>query len=323
MSDRNPVKDQSRLHRIHQQCEHGGEQQLIIPTLQDLNRENRRRILALKRMNPEFEERALALAACLKDCEPSDPCQSASCAHCAQRHRDLCIEASVRFFNSGDHPGFEAVAITIVPARERVSHDDMPDCDINDFIRRIKRRLGYLSTDLLSCAEGWMDISLNEDERTGPLSPRYPSHFVPHLHLAGLTKDRERLRRALRSLFPSDPVHVLRPTKIHPLDGTAYAMGYFHRIDFDRRTAITDSDGNDSIRKGPLMSCDRDDLQRVLLALGDIDPIGRGFCFRCRLVLTGPSAPTFAVIESPPVSRSAAEPIRYPNKVYATRPVKR
>jgi len=247
----------------------------------DLAKEDARRARALFLISPKCEPYAPILADQLRNCalDPENEPKSAASAQCSGRFRRDYIRAMTHLFPSVDTADHEPVSITIVPSFGILGPSAMSSWSHAKFERQLKYRLRQVDPDLLRFMAGAWDVSLNVDCRKARGHEPFRTHYSVHLHAAALTSDRKALSKSLRALFPSTPGLVLRPIYVRKLEPSPYAFSYFVRDQFDRKL-FTDS------RRKPdrdrLRTDVRDELQRILIAIGDLRPEQRGFFLRCR-----------------------------------------
>lgn len=247
----------------------------------ELAKEDARRARALSLVDAKRQPYARILAEqlcncaiCLEDAQPS-----AASAQCAGGFRRDFIPAMSQLFGRITDKSLTPVAITLVPTYGILWPREMTAWSHSTFERQLKYRLSQVPRELLLFAAGAWDISLNVDQRGASGRQPFRSHYSVHLHAAGITSDRKELSRTLRHLFPATEELVLRPVQVKPLAPSSYAFSYYVRDQFDRKlfTDLSRRPVRDRLRTDT-----RDELQRILLAIGHLRPEQRGFYFRCR-----------------------------------------
>jgi hypothetical protein len=247
----------------------------------ELAKEDARRARALSLVDAKRQPYARILAEQLRSCAicQEDAQPSAASAQCAGRFRRDFIPAMSQLFGRITDKSLTPVAITLVPTFGIHWPREMTAWSHSTFERQLKYRLGQVPRDLLLFAAGAWDISLNVDERRTSARQPYRTHYSVHLHAAGIASDRMELSRTLRRLFPSTDELVLRPVQVKPLNPSPYAFSYYVRDQFDRKLF---TDRSRRPVRDRLRTDTRDELQRILIAIGRLRPEQRGFYFRCR-----------------------------------------
>jgi hypothetical protein len=250
-------------------------------SIAELGKEDARRARALSLVAPEKEPYAPVLAEQLRNyaIDPETRPQSAASAQCAGRFRRDYIRAIADLFCQPPGVDYEPVSITIVPSFGILKPSEMTSWSHARFERQLKYRLQFVQPDLLRFMAGAWDISLNIDRRKARGHEPFKTHYSVHLHAAALTSDRKALTKFLVALFPSTPGLVLRPIYVKKLEPSPYAFSYFVRDQFDRKLF---TDASRRAKRDRLRTNTRDELQRILIAIGDLRPEQRGFFWRCR-----------------------------------------
>lgn len=228
------------------------------------------------------DQRAAALSGRLDACALASPCGSGACPACDQAFQRDFAAAGGRFIEEQQRCRHGAiVCVGIALPGMAVPLGGLAGLNLPAAKRRVQDRLG--KADVGSAIGAW-DYSMNE-HRTA----RYPTFWLPHLHLLIHPGDPGALRGGLRRNFPSSDA-VPRPVKVQMWDGRENALLYLMKTKIDRRIGV-DNAKRFSPKTGEWRLCRATSQQRLrsaerlelLLHLDGIGLDGRLFMRKAQL----------------------------------------
>jgi hypothetical protein len=234
----------------------------------------------------------LKLAEKLEDCRRKHRCQSGACPECGYAAQHLVARATHRFLKSVND-GKVVVGATIVPADGLTRRGRLDEAAHFRSIRRWKEKLG--STDIPFFV-GATDWSFNEHSER-----RYRSRWSEHLYGFTITNNPEKLKSALKKLFPRTD-SIPRPVKLKVWDGSRKATRYVLKPNFWRRVATDQAERFDK-KSGQTRSCRATQKERLrsrekrelLLHIDKIGMQGRLIMRFCQLVNLEGTTPTIVL----------------------------
>ena len=178
----------------------------------------------------------LLIADCLEQCEPRNRCCAGACPECSRLFQRFYVRNSKRPIQDIiAYEGRELIAICIIPLSALVRPGQLNNFSIRNFHRRIKSALGSVG---IKSAIGGVDFSFNEDREQ-----KWNPIICVHPYLITATDDRNKLRRALKKIYPKTN-EVPRPIKLPLFENKASRRSYSLKITFDLRISCY------KIRKG-------------------------------------------------------------------------
>jgi hypothetical protein len=196
------------------------------PTPKDAHDERLRRIRFLRKYG-RTAPMATLVANRLDACESTRRCLSGACPECARLFQRWFVRRSEAIIsNWQSNPGYDLIAICIVPSSPIVSRGKLNDFSIKNLQRRLKSALARAA---VNSAIGGIDISLNEDR-----DEKFKPFWSLHHYLITSVGDRKRVKTKLRELFHATD-EVPRPVKITSFTNNGRRRSYALKMHFRRR----------------------------------------------------------------------------------------
>lgn len=161
------------------------------------------------------------LAAKLRCCTKSAPCNSEACASCMYVFRSRLFEQSVNVMPVG------GMAVSIITAGIKCELGALGEFNVKKEVRRLQKRISR--SDLLKdcLILGGLDVSLNRDIGIAP-------YWQVHVYILINHEDTKELRAAVHQTFPKEP-SAAKPYRFRDLVDRLEAVGYTYKSRFEQR----------------------------------------------------------------------------------------